>query len=119
MNYIPYNNYHKFKNEKFNHPDGYSRNSSLFDVHLLHHLQRRQKSWASTINPNVPSNLCRQQARYGSDFELSEDKKKLLEEADLYMKNHAGAKYMNRHRTKEFLETKIKELLDEKKQYYN
>ena len=34
------------------------------------------------------------------------------------MRDHAGAKYLNRHRTKEFLETKIKDLIDEKKEHY-
>jgi hypothetical protein len=41
-----------------------------------------------------------------------------LDEADEYLQNHAGHKYLNRVRSKEFLEQKVKEMIEEKTEEY-
>lgn len=41
-----------------------------------------------------------------------------MDEADEYLQNHAGIKYLNRVRSKEFLEQKVKEMIQEKTEEY-
>jgi hypothetical protein len=48
--------------------------------------------------------LGRQQVRFGGDFELSDEKKKVLQRAEEYLDNHAGYRYLNRMRTEQFFE---------------
>jgi hypothetical protein len=48
--------------------------------------------------------ICRQQIRYGGDFELSDEKKRILEQAEEYLDNHTGYRYLNRMRTEELFE---------------
>lgn len=60
--------------------------------------------------------VCRQQVRYGGDFVLSEEKKKILEEAEEYIDNHMGYRYLNRSRTEELYEQQFTKLLQEKEE---
>lgn len=52
--------------------------------------------------------------RYGGDFVLSEEKRKILEEAEEYIDNHMGYRYLNRSRTEELYEQQFTKLLQEK-----
>lgn len=54
--------------------------------------------------------------RYGGDFVLSEEKRKILEEAEEYIDNHMGYRYLNRSRTEELYEQQFTKILQEKEE---
>jgi superfamily I DNA/RNA helicase len=52
--------------------------------------------------------------RYGGDFELSDEKKRVLQEAEDYIDNHMGYRYLNRSRTEELFEQQLTKIMHEK-----
>lgn len=105
--------------ERSNHLNNSSWNKHLFGILLLYCNEKIVRCSKSPHHPRVKnaSNI-RQQVRYGGEVEVSSEKQKILDEADEYLQNHAGIKYLNRVRSKEFLEQKVKEMIQEKTEEY-
>lgn len=75
------------------------RTRPLFPVQHLLNRQKRNDRRTSQSHQRVLPSLARQQTRFGGDFELSEEKKKILQQAEEYLDSHAGYKYLSRMRT--------------------
>lgn len=95
------------------------RHEMLRSIHALqhrHHRQKRDGPRTGQSHPRVPPPSHRQQVRYGGDFELSEEKQRILQEAEEYLDNHMGYRYLNRSRTEELYEQQLTKKLMEKEE---